>query len=86
MATTATLENDYLARAEKPVRAPGATLYVRVFRVPVDSLDTLMPAVGDTARDDTSEIVIRAEPSIRRGARVAWLSVTYQKHIAGAAA
>jgi len=86
MATTQTLEDSYLARVEAPQRAPGATLYRREFRVPVDALDSLMPAIGDTARDDSSEIVIEAVPQTRAGARVAWLTVTYEKRVAGALA
>lgn len=86
MATTQTLEDSYLARNEEPRRTPGATYYTRIFRVPADTLDSLMPAIGDTARDDTAEIVISAVPHTRKGALAARLHVTYMKRIAGAVA
>lgn len=86
MADTTTLEDSYLVRNEEPRRTPGATYYTRIFRVPADALDTLMPAIGDTARDDTSEIVVSAVPHTRQGALAARLAVVYMKRVAGAVA
>ena len=83
MATTSTLEASYFSREETPVRTPGATLYIRVYRVPVALLDTLMPAVGDTFSTDSAQIVTGAVPSTRAGARAAWVRVTYKKRVAG---
>ena len=82
MATTQTLEDNYLVRNEEPRRTPGATYYTRIFRVPADALDALMPAVGDTARDDATERVVSVVPHTRKGALAARLTVTYLKHIA----
>ena len=86
MATTQTLEDNHLVRNEEPRRTPGATYYTRIFRVPADAFDALMPTVGDTARDDTSEIVVSAVPHTQQGALAARLVVTYMKRIAGAVA
>ena len=69
-------------REEEPRRTPGATYYTRIFRVPVDALDSLMPAVGATARDDSAERVISAVAQARRGALAARLVVVYKKLIA----
>ena len=86
MADTTTLEDSYLVRIEEPRRTPEATYYTRIFRVPADALDALMPAVGDTARDDAAEIVVSAVPHTRQGALAAKLVVVYMKRIAGAVA
>lgn len=71
-----------MVREEEPRRTPGATYYTRIFRVPADALDSLMPAIGDTARDDTGERVVSAFPQTRQGALAAKLVVVYKKLIA----
>ena len=86
MSTTATLEDNYTARPVQVIQRPGVTLYVRTFRVPADSLDSLKPSVGDTFYSDSTQIVIDATPSMRKGALACWLTVTYMKRIAGSAA
>lgn len=86
MATTATLEDNYTARNVQVIQRPGMTLYLRTFRVPLDGLDTLKPSIGDTFSSDSTQHVIDATPSTRKGALAAWLTVTYLKRVAGASA
>ena len=82
MATTATLENNYQVRPASVVQRPGMTLYVRTFKVPADALDSLKPSIGDTFSSDSTQRVIDATPSRRKGALAAFLVVTYKKLVA----
>jgi len=84
MSDTETLEHRYENKGGALFfRAPGRQVTVRRFPRPSkEEVSGLVPAVGDTHSDNTTEIVTNVATLSKRGARVAELVITYVKAVA----